>query len=410
MVSKLYPRRGKPLSGTFVHNQVRALRRAGADVCIMTPVARVPRTRQKASGEHGAGLAIDAAATDESAVYVHYLHVPLAISTRLEMRMLSRALQRAVDALPPGTSFDVVHAHQVFPTGFAAMRVARRLEVPLVVTAHGSDIHTNPHRSRAIMDFTRRVLDGSDLIVTVSQALAREVDSLAGSDRGSRVVYSGVDPGGFSDAPQRQAARSARGLPGAGVAVCTLCRLDAAKGVFELLEAFAALHSRLPDLWLLYIGDGPDREALERRVRDLELSNAVFFSGSVAHPEVPAWLAAADIFALPSHKEGVPVSLLEAMAAGLPAVATDVGGIGEVLEDGRTGYVVPLKDPQALHDELERLVSDGASRDRMGAAARETVSKKFLWDHNASAMLELYEEVLERRVSPCPEAVDVRRQ
>jgi len=242
------------------------------------------------------------------------------------------------------------------------------------------------------------VVDESDVMVTVSGALARQVDELVCYPKDSRVVYSGVDLDGFAEAPVSNVARIQKGLPQSGVGLCTLCRLDSAKGVFELLEAFVQMRKENLDPWLLYIGGGPERESLERRVDELGMAGSVFFSGAVSHSDVPAWLATADIFALPSHKEGVPVSLLEAMAAGLPAVATDVGGIGEVLEDGRTGYLVPRADPVALHGKIRELVCDASTRERMGAAARELVMDRYLWDHNASAMLELYEEIIAKAV------------
>ena len=175
--------------------------------------------------------------------------------------------------------------------------------------------------------------------------------------------------------------------------IVTVGRLAAPKDPLTLLRALAVVApSRFT---ALIVGEGPARPEVEAEIRALGLAHAVELAGE--RRDVPALLASGDVFVLSSRSEGAPISILEAMAAGLPVVASDVGGVGELVVDGETGLLVPPADPARLADALERLLGDSALRRRLGAAGRTRAFERFDLRPLQHAHLELYARELARR-------------
>jgi glycosyltransferase involved in cell wall biosynthesis len=175
--------------------------------------------------------------------------------------------------------------------------------------------------------------------------------------------------------------------------IVTVGRLAAPKDALTLVRALAAL-GPLPFRAVL-VGDGPDRAEVEAAVRSLGLADRVELAGSRA--DVPDLLAAADLFVLSSRSEGAPFSILEAMAAGLPVVASEVGGVAELVAHGETGLLVPAGDPAPLADALRTLLVDPGLRSRLGAAGRARARERFDLRALRGAHVELYARELARR-------------
>ena len=150
----------------------------------------------------------------------------------------------------------------------------------------------------------------------------------------------------------------------------------------------------------MIVGEGPDRPRLEEEIEALGLSGRVRLAGE--RRDVPELLAAADVFVLPSASEGLPVSVLEAMAAGLPVIASRVGGVPEQVSDGETGLLVEPGDPSDLTAALDRLIADPSLRRRLGAAGRARAEQAFDLDPFRRAHVELYSRELARRRLPAP--------
>ena len=178
----------------------------------------------------------------------------------------------------------------------------------------------------------------------------------------------------------------------------TVGRLQAPKDPLTLVRALAALERGSCETEL--VGDGPDRPAVENEVRRLGLDSVVRLAG--VRTDVPELLAAADLFVLSSRSEGLPLSILEAMATGLPVVASRVGGVPEVVVDGETGLLVPPGDPGSLARAIERLLDDSALRRRLGAAGRARVAEHFDLASAQRAHLDLYRSLLAAAGLPVP--------
>jgi glycosyltransferase involved in cell wall biosynthesis len=156
-----------------------------------------------------------------------------------------------------------------------------------------------------------------------------------------------------------------------------VARLTPQKGLLDLVEAAAEVVPRVPNVRFVLAGDGELRAQLEARVAALGLTQQVRFAGSRPLTVLARWLGAADLFLLSSHYEGMPLAMIEAMAAGCPVVATSVGGIPDVIADSNGGIVVPAKNPHALAAAIIEILSDPEKRRAMAAAARQRATTTF---------------------------------
>jgi glycosyltransferase involved in cell wall biosynthesis len=211
-------------------------------------------------------------------------------------------------------------------------------------------------------------------VIATSRAIA--------DDAGIRalVVHPGVD---LVPVPASSGNRAAIGTVG---------RLEPVKRLDRLISAAAKLRPRFPSLRVLIAGDGASRPDLERLARDLSLGDAVEFAGW--RDDVANFHRELGVFCVPSEHEGFGLAALEAMASGLPVVASRVGGLPELVEDGRTGFLVPAGDVDALADRIGRLLDDGELRARMGAAATRAVEERFTTDRMVRGIEAVYRAVL----------------
>ena len=269
---------------------------------------------------------------------------------------------------------DIVHFH--------ALPQAARLRlqgIPTVVNLPGA-----PHR-RYFADLLQ-----ADAIVADGWA-ARHLPAML--DRQVAHVPKGVDTDVFT--PDGVNKRAELGLQDKRVAL-VISRLVPIKNVALAVDALALLAGRYPDLVLLIVGDGPVRRSLELQVESAGLGGRVVFAGRVAHEQVPVWYRSADLFVLPSEFDNSPNVALEAMACGVPVVATDVGGVGEYVKNGVNGQLVAANDRVALAEQIALYVSDSELARRTGRHNRDEAVRRYSWTHSARALRDVYVRVLEQ--------------
>lgn len=270
--------------------------------------------------------------------------------------------------------YDVMLASWAYPDAAGAAWVARLLGIPYVVKVHGSDLNVQAE-SRLRRPQIRSALRGAGGIIAVSRALAAKANALGARREAVEAIYNGVDTKLFHRG-DRRAARARLGLPPEVPVVLYAGNLKATKGCHDLIEAFPALVRRHHDARLVYVGDGPCRANLEDRAASLCCAPAVRFAGAVDHAALADWFVAADVLCLPSHNEGVPNVILEAMACGTPVVASSVGGIPEVLP-AHAGILVPPHQPHELGVALVE-----AFERHFDPAAIAAHAATFRWDEN----------------------------
>ena len=235
---------------------------------------------------------------------------------------------------------DVVHCHHYSPYVYGLLATVRHPRVRLVFTEHGRLSDAAPSRKRRIVN--PLLARWPARLYAVSADLKRHMVAEGFPARRLNVIYNGIDAGERPKAAQRQAARQSLGVPQDAFVVGTVGRLDPVKNLPALLRAHAALVAEQPAARLVIVGDGPERGALEAEVQRLGLGATVMLTGY--RSDVRAIMPAFDVYANTSTYEGVSLTILEAMAAALPVVATRVGGNPEVVVDHETGRLVASRD------------------------------------------------------------------
>jgi glycosyltransferase involved in cell wall biosynthesis len=272
-------------------------------------------------------------------------------------------------------------------------RLAARLAgVPVVLsTVHNSlfDYEVSPARRRAYVAAERWTSGLADRVIAVSGAVARDLVQRYGLPAGKVVVVrNGIDADAFRPARTPEAVRAELGLGPAARPIGVAARMTEQKGHVHLLDALPAVAARVPDVACVLIGDGPLRGALEARARALGVLERCRFTG--ARSDVADLVAALELVVLPSRSEGLPFALLEAMALGRPVVATAVGGCPEVVDEGRTGLLVPAGDPAALAGAIWRLLERPEEARAMGARGADRVRAEFTLARMVGGLEALY--------------------
>lgn len=252
----------------------------------------------------------------------------------------------------------IIHA-QAVPTGVSGFLAKIVSKVPYVVWGQGSDVYDSYSFKRII---TAAVLRNADAVIALSDHMKKEMQRF--SLREISIIPNGIDLEGF-DVPSRDQARLKLEINQADKVVLHVSTLGSVKGVTYLIEAMAHLIQTEPKARLILVGDGPERAKLELLVSDLHLSEFVTFAGRIQNNEVPIYMAASNVFVLPSLSEGIPIVILEAMAAGLPIVATNVGGIPSLVEEGKNGFLIDPQNAEQIANKVSLVLADPALSDRM---------------------------------------------
>lgn len=408
-LTQTYPRVPGDTTGPFIRDLARALVRRGDRVTVLTPHA--PGIRPSWDDD---GVAVEtfryaperfellgysrSLAKDERA------RPGAALVTPLYLAAAARAVGEVLGEKP----VDLVHAHWVVPNGPPAawaLRGKRGETVPLAIGLHGSDVFMA--EKPLVRSLVGRVLARTELLTGCSPELVDRVAALGFPAERSRVIPYGVDVEQFApvwegDGSGRERWRRELGIPDDAPVLLGVGRMATKKGFHVLLDALPALLERFGDLHLVLAGGG-DREAEFRRRTDA-LPDAggarVHYPGSVTRDRLPDLYRAADVFTLPAvhdpagNVDGLPNVILEAMASGLPVVASEISGIPLAVEHDRTGLLVPEKDPDALRGALEELLADRARAERLGRAGRGKATARLTWDAVAARYREGYEAAL----------------
>jgi glycosyltransferase involved in cell wall biosynthesis len=304
------------------------------------------------------------------------------------------AYRAFLDAARP----DVVHVqHPLERTQY--VRMVARLEQrrwPLIVTAHS---FFGEHADEVIHTFMAPNLRAADRVIAVSPHIAEQAARLGADPSRIRVIRSGVDVDRYQPA-DRGHARARLGLSSGAPVVLFVGNLEPRKQVDVLLRALAQVRAQVPEASLAVVGSGESAGADDQTGRlhalshELGLHDAVRWVGRVDDTTLMHWYAAADVFALPSSSEAQGIVALEAMACGLPVVASAVGGLLGTVEDGQSGYLVPPGAVEPLAQRLVELLCDPARRQAIGHAARARVRHEFTWQRAVEATVDVYREVV----------------
>jgi glycosyltransferase involved in cell wall biosynthesis len=276
--------------------------------------------------------------------------------------------------------YDLIDAHYVYPDGFAAILLGRAVKKPVVVSARGSDVNLFS-RFPLIRPLLRQVFHRADGLIAVSQALKDKMVQLGCHNEDVAVVGNGVDALKFMP-HSRLEMRRKLGLPSDRPILISVGQLNANKGFHVLIDSLTPLKSS--GVLLLIIGEGHSRTHLEMQIREARLDSYVKLVGAIPHHQLAEWYSAADLFCLASSSEGCPNVVLEAMACGLPVVATGIGGIPELVVSSTFGTLVERK-PEAFSSALDEALHKTWDHDAIATHARSHD-----WDKVSAQVMDVY--------------------
>ncbi len=288
--------------------------------------------------------------------------------------------------------YDVVHVFQTQLSALVAGFVAKKMGKAVIATCHSAgrdgDLATwSSALGRALL---KVVFSTADAVTAVSRELIGKLYE-AGLDRVKGVCIPNGTVLPYVGSSDRADVRSKLGLDADQLIVLCVGRLAAPKTPELLIDAWSVVSRRMDDSLLLFLGDGPKMAALKDMTKKAGLEGSVFFSGRVNN--VDEYLRAADVFVLASSSEGMPLAVLEAMAAGLPIAAADVGGIREIVISGENGFLFPAGDRDRLIDCLSQLLECADLRKKMGREARDTIKRRYTLKAMVDAYIALYASV-----------------
>jgi glycosyltransferase involved in cell wall biosynthesis len=395
-LTQTYPRFAGDTSGPFIRDLARGLSRAGDAVTVLTP--------------HTAG--VDSQWDDQGVAVRTFRYAPermevLGYSRSLEKDesirpaaglvapLYLRAARRAAREALREEPFDLLHAHWVVPNALAAWPLSAR--VPVAVGLHGSDVFLAERRGVRL--WVRRALGRARLLTGCSPELVERVCRI-GFDAGrAHVIPYGVDTGVFRPGPTRHRDwRAELAIPADAPVLLTVGRMVTKKGFHVLIDALPAVLEKVPELYVVLAGGGDRLDEFRRRLT--RWSDRVHLPGAVLRDALPDLYRAGDFFVLPAvhdrrgNVDGLPNVILEAIASGLPVVASEISGIPLAITSGETGILVPEQDVGALTEALTHLATDDEARRRMGVAARARAQRDLTWDAIAARYRAAYHTVL----------------
>lgn len=391
--STLFPSGARPGHGIFVETRLRELVKSGrVESRVVAPVPWFPSGAER-FGEYARFARTPRRETRNGLDVLHPRYaLPPKVGMSVAPLLLALGARGAVRRLlDEGFEFDVIDAHYYYPDGVAAALLAQWFGKPFTVTARGSDLNLISRYAlpRRMM---RWAADRAAASIGVSAAL---VDVLRGwglaPDR-LHVMRNGVDLQRFRPQPRAQA-RAALGLSGDPL-LLSVGNLVALKGHELVIDALAELLPTRPGARLVVVGAGPLRESLAAHARARGLAAQVRFAGAIPNTEMLSWYSAADALVLASSREGWPNVLLEAMACGTPVVATDVGGIPEIVTAAVAGRIVRERSARALCAAITALLASAPSQDDVRRFAQG-----FDWQATTAAQIELFTSMT--TWSPC---------
>ena len=387
VVTRYFPNSAEPWQGRSAYQTVRLLARQ-ADVRVFFPNASYPSFLKPRSRGYDK-LDPSWSPPDVNTSYYDCPSLPL-VSRPLNGWIAARVLMPHVRAFAPDLIFSCI----LYPDGYSALKIGKALSVPVVAMSIGSDINRIGDPISAMQ--TRVVLRDADFVVTVSGDLRRKAVAMGASPQKTRSIVNGCDLSVFY-VRDRLEARRALGIDPDSEAVVYIGRMDVKKGLRELVEAAVSLHPERPRMHVYLIGEGSDRPIVQSAIDAGNAAGYIHLLPGCAFDDVAVWMGAADLVTLPSYMEGCPNVVLEALACGRPLVATNVGGIPEIMSEA-CGSLVPPRDPAALAQALRSVL------DKTWDAAAISALRSRSWNAVAAELLELFESLSSNRSHPARKA------
>lgn len=289
-------------------------------------------------------------------------------------------------------SYDVINTHFAVPSGPAGNSISKKFNIPNVLSIHGGDIFDpskalSPHKTFGLKQTVRKMLLKADRVVAQSSDTKRNAENYYNVNRNIDIVPLGIKPNSFEKKDRKEL-----GLSDNKKIFVTVGRLIRRKNIEQLIDIFASVRKEF-DSELLIIGDGPEKEVLQQKISEMNLSKDVKLTGRVSEELKFQYLKASDIYLSTALHEGFGIVFLEAMECGLPVVCYDRGGQVDFLKSNETGYLIKLNDSKSFYDNLTNLLRDTGLQEKISQKNKELV-KKFYIENIAKQYLSIFQQLI----------------
>ncbi|WP_028571763.1 glycosyltransferase [Desulfonatronum lacustre] len=391
VITMLYPSRESPHFGVFIKREVESM----AGLYSQKVIVPIPWRFS-----HGRDSALPGDRHDRDArngievIYKKYFPLPGAVFLPAKGVWFYLFLVGLIRKIQVDFDFDLIHAHNAYPEGYCGLLIKNEFKKPLIVSCRGNDLNKLPE-SFVLRPMIRRVLNNADAVITVSKSLARRAVELGTDPDKISLMPKGVDMDVFKPMSKTKA-RKKLDLPMDKTIVLSVGWLITRKNPFSftkvLQDCTAAEREKLLFVW---VGEGPRRTELEREIKANNLEKHVKLAGRRDPAEIAIWMNAADIFMLVSFSEGMPNVLYEAMACGVPVVASNVDGASEVVNHWENGFLVSPYDYKKMYEYILLLKNDPGLRKNIGSnALRYMKDNNLYWEKNANWLRNKYELII----------------
>jgi len=395
-ISHLFPNLKEKRYGIFVARQLSEIRKLGAEITVIVPRVWCPGflshfDRWK-NHDHKCPLCRFEGIETFS---VPYLRPPGNFYNRWSGLAAFQAMKSKALELHKSRKFDVIYATDFFPDGDTAVRLARYLKLPAACLSIGVDVNITAQSSGIIYRHFVRTAKALDGTLACGQSVADGIEAVTG--KSPLCVYGVLDLQEFSPALDKIQVRKELDLPLDKTIALYAGYLTKRKGVYELLETIYRVQKKCPGLQLVICGAGPEEAILWRLIREKGIEHMVRMAGEVEPERMNKWMQASDLFVLASHTEGMPNVVMEAMACGLPVVATAVGGLPGAIGDCHGAILVPPENVDDLEKAIAKVINDNQLRAHMKVAARNRAEEQFGVKRNARLILDYLRKIVEEK-------------
>lgn len=378
--------------GSFIKEQIRYLRKEFSKVYVIAPLAYFPKILLNSKRfQHYSGYSVYPTNYSFDNVKIFFpRYLPLSIFkdffTNIRTTLSFLAVERTIKK--EKLTFDIIHAHFIWPSGYVGARLKGKYHKPLIITAHGGDIYYQPFKNSKWLRSTQHILKHSDKIITTSMRNYKIItEELSISSDKVKVVRNGFDEKSFCPM-EKNMVRDRLLLPKSVKIILSVGYVVKIKGHRYLIEAMNKIVSNRTDVLCVIVGKS-SKLKLQTLVEKLYLTNYVRIVEAKPHEELPLWMNACDVFVLPSLDEGFPTVIPEALGCSKPVVATSVGGVPEIIQDENIGLLVKKQNSESLSNGILTALNKEWDSEKIVEYAMQ-----FTWDKIAKQILRIYDEML----------------